>query len=68
MHSKIITQIKRYVFIALVTPASKERAGCMPDKSICIRHDPTRQAACLCFCTVLQPGLFQNVSLTLFIA
>lgn len=63
MHAKIITQIKRYVFIALATPMSKERAQGILDKSIPIRHGSTRQAGGLCLCAVLQPGLFQNVSI-----
>lgn len=58
MHAKIITQIKTYIFIALVTPMSKERPQCTLDKSVPIRHDSTRQAGGLGLCAVLQPGLF----------
>lgn len=64
MHAKIITQIKRHVFIALVTPMGEERAQGALDKSIPIRRGSARQAGGLCLCAVLQPGLFQNVSIS----
>jgi len=61
MHAKLITQIKRYLFIALRTPISKERGGCTSEKLIPTRHGSTRQAGGLCLYTALQPQLFQNV-------